>query len=876
MHSKLSLIKPTHWAKAHFYKPILIFVPMADKLKKSIKPKVEIKPLKKEKFNPGKLKNEREERVDLKKLAKDERTHKIIGTVFLLISIFLLFSFLSYFFTWKEDQDKVFNNSSFLFDENIRVNNLLGRLGAYVSHFFIYRGFGIASLLFCTFFFVVGINLLVRRKVFSIWRNLRYVTVGLLVASVCFAFLFPSADFHFGGEVGKMINSWLVSFLGLIGTGAVLLVLVVSYLIWQFNPTLRIPERKEKELSASREEEETSLIFNEKTVEKSNHLKGGGQMVINPSFEETENNFEIIERNNPEELTSSEPIVEKEIADDLMHNHELENTDSMPVEEVKEFIAKPSRQAPHVVNDIALEIKTPEETQVEKEVEKTYSDLPPYEPTLDLRDYKYPRIDLLEAHGSEKIVQDPAELENNKNQIITTLRNYDIEIQKIFATVGPTVTLYEIIPAAGVRISRIKNLEDDIALSLAALGIRIIAPIPGKGTIGIEVPNVKKTVVSMKTLLASEKFQHSVYSLPIAIGKKIDNDNFIVDLASMPHLLMAGATGQGKSVGLNAILVSLLYKKHPSQLKFVLIDPKKVELSVYRFIENHFLAKLPGEEDAIITDTKKVINTLNALCIEMDNRYDLLKEAGARNIREYNEKFTKRRLNPLKGHQYLPFIVLVIDEFADLIMTAGKEVEMPIARLAQLARAVGIHLIIATQRPSVNIITGTIKANFPSRIAFKVSSKIDSRTILDAGGAEQLIGKGDMLISHNGEIVRLQCAFVDTPEVERVVEFIQDQRGYPQPFLLPEYIDEKDLEGKDFDNTDKDPLFEDAARLIVQNQIGSTSLLQRRMKLGYNRAGRLMDQLEAARVVGPNAGSKAREVLIKTESELQEFLKNLT
>jgi len=380
----------------------------------------------------------------------------------------------------------------------------------------------------------------------------------------------------------------------------------------------------------------------------------------------------------------------------------------------------------------------------------------------------------------------------------------------------------------------------------------------------------------MKTLLASEKFQHNVYSLPIAIGKKIDNDNFIVDLASMPHLLMAGATGQGKSVGLNAILVSLLYKKHPSQLKFVLIDPKKVELSVYRFIENHFLAKLPGEEDAIITDTKKVINTLNALCIEMDNRYDLLKEAGARNIREYNEKFTKRRLNPQKGHQFLPFIVLVIDEFADLIMTAGKEVEMPIARLAQLARAVGIHLIIATQRPSVNIITGTIKANFPSRIAFKVSSKIDSRTILDAGGAEQLIGKGDMLISHNGEIVRLQCAFVDTPEVERVVEFIQDQRGYPQPFLLPEYIDEKDLEGKDFDTSDKDPLFEDAARLIVQNQVGSTSLLQRRMKLGYNRAGRLMDQLEAARVVGPNQGSKAREVLIKTEAELQEYLQNLT
>ena len=496
----------------------------------------------------------------------------------------------------------------------------------------------------------------------------------------------------------------------------------------------------------------------------------------------------------------------------------------------------------------------------------------PYDPILDLRDYKYPVLDLLANHGSDKIVQDANELENNKNQIISTLRNYDIEIQKIYATVGPTVTLYEIIPAAGVRISRIKNLEDDIALSLAALGIRIIAPIPGKGTIGIEVPNAKKSVVSMKTLLSSEKFQNNYFSLPIAIGKKIDNENFIVDLASMPHLLMAGATGQGKSVGLNAILVSLLYKKHPSQLKFVLVDPKKVELSIYKTIENHFLAKLPGEEDAIITDTKKVVHTLNALCIEMDNRYDLLKEAGCRNIKEYNEKFVSRKLNPEKGHQFLPFIVLVVDEFADLIMTAGKEVEMPIARLAQLARAVGIHLIIATQRPSVNIITGTIKANFPARIAFKVSSKIDSRTILDAGGAEQLIGKGDMLISYNGDIVRLQCAFVDTPEVDKIVDFIGEQRGYPQAFLLPEYIDEKEMEGKDFDMGDKDALFEDAARLIVASQVGSTSLLQRRMKLGYNRAGRLMDQLEAAGIVGGNQGSKARDVLVKTEADLQQLL----
>jgi S-DNA-T family DNA segregation ATPase FtsK/SpoIIIE len=532
-------------------------------------------------------------------------------------------------------------------------------------------------------------------------------------------------------------------------------------------------------------------------------------------------------------------------------------------------------------SDLELELNNnPEEEDLDQDTEATGSipeitkELEPYDPSLELKGYKFPGLDLLDSHGSEKVVADEAELNANKDQIIATLKNYDITIQRISATVGPTVTLYEIVPAPGVRISRIKNLEDDIALSLAALGIRIIAPIPGKGTIGIEVPNVRKNVVSMRSLLSSDKYLNNKFSVPIAIGKTIANEHFVADLASMPHLLMAGATGQGKSVGINTVLVSLLYKKHPSQLKLVLVDPKKVELSLYRVIEKHFLAKLPGEEEAIITDTKKVINTLNALCIEMDNRYDLLKEAHVRNIREYNEKFIKRRLNPQKGHQYLPFIVLVVDEFADLIMTAGKEIEMPIARLAQLARAVGIHLIIATQRPSVNIITGTIKANFPSRIAFKVSSKIDSRTILDAGGAEQLIGKGDMLISHNGELIRLQCAFVDTPEVERICEFIGTQRGYPDAFLLPEYVDEKEQEGRDFDLSDRDSLFEEAARLIVQNQMGSTSLIQRRMKLGYNRAGRLMDQLEAAGIVGPNQGSKARDVLVKTEHELEQILEN--
>lgn len=864
---------------------------MATRLKKKSKKSPEKKPAKSDvkTFRP-----EKEESIGLKELARDERTGKIVGVVFLLIAVFLFIAFFSYLFTWKEDQAVAQQGLSALFDTDKPVANLLGRLGAVLSHFFIFKAFGIASFLICTFFFVVGINLLVRRKVFSIGKNLKYVTVGLLVLSVTLSFLFAKSDFAFGGGVGDMLNRKLTGALGTIGTGAVLLLLAVGYFIWQFNPAFNYPANKPEETAEDEIPETTDAeqvpvpVLPGKTINDSYQettgkttavpLKGT-DIVIHFPEEEPKHDLQLIEKEEepvkqPELVEKNEPTVENEIVSDILHQHEyqeeteevvpLQVTEKLPETPVKPVVKQQEEK-------LELEIKATPETAAEEET-LLPENLPPYEPTLDLRDYKYPVLSLLETHGSEKIIQDANELENNKNQIISTLRNYAIEIQKISATVGPTVTLYEIVPAPGIRISKIKNLEDDIALSLAALGIRIIAPIPGKGTIGIEVPNVRKTVVSMKTLLSSEKFQHNTYSLPIAIGKKIDNDNFIVDLAGMPHLLMAGATGQGKSVGVNAILVSLLYKKHPSQLKLVLIDPKKVELSLYRLIEKHFLAKLPGEEEAIITDTKKVVYTLNALCIEMDNRYDLLKEAGARNIKEYNDKFIRRKLNPQKGHQYLPFIVLVIDEFADLIMTAGKEIEMPIARLAQLARAVGIHLIIATQRPSVNIITGTIKANFPSRIAFKVSSKIDSRTILDTGGAEQLIGKGDMLISHNGEVTRLQCAFVDTPEVEQVVEFIGDQRGYPQAFLLPEYIDEKELEGKDFDLADRDSLFEDAARLIVQNQIGSTSLLQRRMKLGYNRAGRLMDQLEAAGVVGPNQGSKARDVLIKTEMELQQHL----
>ncbi len=852
--------------------------------------------------DPEELNPDKDADVTVAEVVKDERTEKIIGSVCLLLTVFLFISFTSYLFTWQEDQDKVQQFGVRIFStDDVRVNNLLGVLGAYVSHTLWYNGFGLASYLFCTVFFVLGVNLLFGKKVFKLLRNLKYVLVGLVVFSMAASFIAKGASFSWGGAVGEYLNDWFEKWIGKIGTGALLLLTLFSYFIWRFNPVFNIPNWKfnlmdgkeepmSKNLAADLPEEPVAvdnLVFDDSMEQIStddldedglpiskNKLKSNasGVSVIMPAVETTinpMNEFDMVEK---EELVidnEEEEEPEEELIEDP--DEELEEELEEAEEELITAIEKTQKEP-----ELELEIKETPEAEEEETlatIAATVGSLASkYDVTLDLKNYKYPGLELLETHGSEKIVHDPTELETHKNQIIATLKNYDIAIQRIAATVGPTVTLYEIVPAPGVRISRIKNLEDDIALSLAALGIRIIAPIPGKGTIGIEVPNVRKTVVSMKTLLASEKFQNSNFSLPIAIGKKIDNDNFIVDLATMPHLLMAGATGQGKSVGLNAILVSLLYKKHPSQLKFVLVDPKKVELSLYRVIEKHFLAKLPGEEESIITDTKKVVYTLNALCIEMDNRYDLLKEAGCRNIKEYNEKFTARKLNPEKGHQYLPFIVLVVDEFADLIMTAGKEVEMPIARLAQLARAIGIHLIIATQRPSVNIITGTIKANFPARIAFKVSSKIDSRTILDAGGAEQLIGKGDMLVSYNGEITRLQCAFVDTPEVDAVCEFIGNQKGYPQAFLLPEYVDEKEMEGRDFDANDRDPLFEDAARLIVSSQMGSTSLIQRRMKLGYNRAGRLMDQLEAAGVVGPNQGSKAREVLFKTDSELQSFL----
>ena len=834
----------------------------------------------KQKAEQEELRPEKEPEVSLQEVVRDDRTYKIIGAVMMMFSVFLFVAFVSYLFTWQEDMDVIRDNgTSILRPNSLKIANMLGTFGAFISYLFIYQGFGLASLFFCQLFFVGGANMLFGQRIFHIRRHVFTAIPALFIVSISLAFLTGGAEFPWGGTLGQGMSDWMTGFMGALGTAMALGVAGLSLVIWRFNPVFRVPKMPSRPAARPEPEAEVAeapvavaptdpepVIESVPDRSKGNRMRGSNGIQVPLTIREeaphaeSDADITLYEETPPRVTARQDPPWE-----------------TAPPTPAPAPVTRPveTERPPAPLADLPLQIKpaTPADAQAERR--ERVESLPPYDPVLDLKDYRYPSLELLEAYAGEKIVMDQSELEANKDQIIRTLENYDIAIQKIFATVGPTVTLYEIVPAAGVRISRIKNLEDDIALSLSALGIRIIAPIPGKGTIGIEVPNVKKALVGMRGLLSSDKFRHSKFDLPIALGKKIDNEHFIVDLATMPHLLMAGATGQGKSVGINAVLVSLLYRKHPSQLKFVLVDPKKVELSLYKTIDRHFLAKLPGEEDAIITDTKKVVNTLNALCIEMDNRYDLLKEAGCRNIKEYNDKFISRKLNPEKGHQFLPFIVLVIDEFADLIMTAGKEIEMPIGRLAQLARAVGIHLIIATQRPSVNIITGTIKANFPARVAFKVSSKIDSRTILDAGGAEQLIGRGDMLVSYNGEITRLQCVFVDTPEVERVVDSIADQKGYPHAFMLPEYVDEKELESKDVDLGNRDPLFEEAARLIVQTQSGSTSLIQRRMKLGYNRAGRLMDQLEAAGVVGPNLGSKVREVNFKTEYELEQFLDTL-
>lgn len=793
-------------------------------------------------------------------LIKDGRLKRIFGLILILFSFLFLLSIISHIFTGNADEVTTTKVIVDDFNNEVTTNNeknILGVFGAFVSKILVKNFFGLAALFIPFLMFVYGVNILFDKKIFK-WKKLTFHSLFLMLFIAALLeylryIFFRNSFFHPGGFVGFKIagaSGFLVSYLKAIGTGAVLFVVGLIYSIVTFNLRFDflLDLFKNKELT----EEELAELTEKRSI-----------ISMNESiFEKDKLELETREESAFEKLTTLE------IDDENEEDGSLDFTVTETVLEEPTPLMKPTPKVS--ADDLELDI----EEVVQEKINVSLRNEGNYDPTLDLSNYKYPPLDFLEEHGSEKVMIDKEELESNKNQIVNTLKNYNIDIAKIKATVGPTVTLYEIVPAPGVRISKIKNLEDDIALSLSALGIRIIAPIPGKGTIGIEVPNAKKEVVSMRSILASEKFRNSEAELPIGLGRNIANEIFIADLAKMPHLLMAGATGQGKSVGINAILVSLLYKKHPSQLKFVLVDPKKVELSIYSTIEKHFLAKLPGEEEPIITDVKKVVHTLNALCMEMDERYDLLKEAKARNIKEYNHKFVQRELNPLKGHKFLPYIVLIIDEFADLIMTAGKEVETPIARLAQLARAIGIHIILATQRPSVNIITGVIKANFPARVSFKVSSKIDSRTILDAGGADQLIGRGDMLFSQGSDIIRLQCAFVDTPEVEKITEFIYNQQGYPDAFMLPEFVDpnEDNDAGGNYSASERDPLFEDAARVIVNNQMGSTSLIQRRLKLGYNRAGRLMDQLEDAGIVGPNMGSKARDVYPKSEAELEQYL----
>ncbi len=777
---------------------------------------------------------------------RSEKFQRISGLFFVLFSIVLFISFISYFFTWQADD---------FIPPGDNANNWIGNAGRAISKLFIERWFGIASLVFVLLFFIYGIRLIFKVSLLPLGKTTRISVLALIWFSASLGFLFGNNFTLLGGGFGTFTAGWLVQALGKIGAGILLLFILLSFLIINYNisfsflKTLSFFKRKEKSNPGSNGQPKEDLY---NTVEYSvdEETDSDGFSAIEPEVKTNDPAHKI---SMVEPLIVVEPGIEKKKPED----QEGVETD------LELTIEKPTGDQP----------LSEDEKNGEVVDHKTIDE--PYDPRLDLANYKFPTLDLLENYGSDEIRVEKDELELNKNRIVETLGNYSIQIKKIKATIGPTVTLYEIIPAPGVRISKIKNLEDDIALSLSALGIRIIAPIPGKGTIGIEVPNQNPDIVSMKSVLGSEKFQSGKYELPFGMGKTISNESFVADLTKMPHLLMAGATGQGKSVGLNAIITSLLYKKHPSELKFILVDPKKVELTLYSKIERHFLAKLPDSEEAIITDTRKVVRTLNSLSIEMDNRYELLKDAQVRNIKEYNVKFKARKLNPIHGHRFLPYFVLVIDEFADLIMTAGKEIETPITRLAQLARAVGIHLIIATQRPSVNIITGSIKANFPARVAFRVISKIDSRTILDSGGADQLIGRGDMLFSTGSDLIRLQCAFVDTPEIGKITDFIGSQRAYPDAYHLPDYQDEENEGISEFDPNDRDELFEDAARIIVQTQQGSTSLLQRKLKLGYNRAGRIIDQLEAAGIVGPFEGSKAREVRVANEMALEQFLKDL-
>lgn len=750
-------------------------------------------------------------------------TQTVFGLFISLFGVFLFISFISYFFSWQEDQSQLADFAN----KEVTVQNLLGKIGAGLSHFFIYKGFGIASVYFPVLLFFTGTFIFLKANSKPLIKMWGWGIFGIIWISLSFGF-FLQKNSILAGVVGYELSIYLQTFLGKSGLFLSLLFLFASYLVIRFKVT---PEA-----------------------------------IKNRFFKTTNNNSsKATLTNNEIDKTSQE---KSEIVEDKKQpSIELFNQES------EELSGNASEKNQDDSGNVKIDVgQIMEEAHVEENLsDKLIKDFGEFDPTLELGNYRFPTLNLLKDYN-ESISVDQEELEAHKNRIVETLNNYKIGIDHIKATVGPTVTLYEIVPEAGIRISKIKNLEDDIALSLSALGIRIIAPIPGKGTIGIEVPNKKQTMVSMKSVISSAKFQNSEMELPIALGKTISNETFVVDLAKMPHLLMAGATGQGKSVGLNAVLASLLYKKHPAEIKFVLVDPKKVELTLFNKIERHYLAKLPDTEEAIITDTTKVVNTLNSLCIEMDMRYDLLKLAMVRNIKEYNTKFKARKLNPENGHKFLPYIVLVIDEFADIIMTAGKEVETPIARLAQLARAIGIHLIVATQRPSVNVITGIIKANFPSRAAFRVTSKIDSRTILDNSGADQLIGKGDMLFAGGNEITRLQCAFIDTPEIEKITSFIGAQRAYPNAYILPEYNSDDSGISLDIDISERDELFKDAAMVIVLAQQGSASLLQRKLKLGYNRAGRIIDQLEAAGIVGPFEGSKARQVLVPDEIALNKLL----
>jgi len=767
-----------------------------------------------------------------KELSSSKRL--FIGSALIIIAILLFSSFVSYIFTGEIDQSSLNN----FFDKNEINSNILGKLGARISDFFIYRGFGISSIILSFLIFLSALHILLDIKNKNLLKNWAWGFYLIFYFSIIFASI--NADSVFSGVIGFEINKLLDTYIS--NLGIIFLIIFMTLIYFTFRLKIGVDDFKKirnffkqfkknniDESSNNEDEEIYDEIEKNESNDNNDFSENQISEVISTNLESTELNPEKIE------------IEDKKISDDL---------------------------------DIQVEKIIEEKSEIDNLSDELVDNFGKFDPTLELSKFQFPKLKLLKQYDSEKITIDKEELEENKNKIVETLANYNIAISNIKATIGPTVTLYEIIPEAGVRISKIKNLEDDIALSLSALGIRIIAPIPGKGTIGIEVPNKKPTVVSMHSVISSEKFQKSEMELPVAIGKTISNETLVFDLARMPHLLMAGATGQGKSVGLNAVLSSLLFKKHPAEVKFVLVDPKKVELTLYNKIERHYLAKLPDSEEAIITDNKKVINTLNSLCIEMDNRYELLKNASCRNIVEYNKKFKDRKLNPNDEHRFLPYVVLVVDEFADLIMTAGKEVETPIARLAQLARAIGIHLIIATQRPSVNVITGVIKANFPARIAFRVTSKIDSRTILDSSGADQLIGRGDMLFTQGNELVRIQCAFVDTPEIELLTDFIGSQKAYPNAYQLPEYISEDIGTNIDISIEDRDALFREAAEVIVTAQQGSASLLQRKLKLGYNRAGRLIDQLEAAGIVGPFEGSKARQVLISDLQSLDRHLEN--